>query len=152
MRDGCCWQASYIFLCSMASCFWIAQRCRSKVGPALLGCRRASARRSRTFRRLKGGGRLESLAPSFLALLTLTGCSTKSDLPVLGTVPAFELTDQSGSDFDSTLALKGRVWVADFFFTNCPGPCPRMSSQMHQVQKALEGSDARLVSMTVDPA
>jgi len=36
-------------------------------------------------------------------------------------------------------------------FTNCPGPCPRMSSQMREVQTALEGQDIRLVSMTVDP-
>src|SRR5208282_1413256 len=35
----------------------------------------------------------------------------------------------------------------------CSGPCPRMSSQMHQVQKALSGRDGvRLVSFTVDPA
>ena len=44
------------------------------------------------------------------------------------------------------------MWVADFIFTNCPGPCPRMSSQMHQVQTALNDSDgARLVSFTIDP-
>lgn len=36
-------------------------------------------------------------------------------------------------------------------FTNCPGPCPRMSSQMHEVQTALAGQDVKLVSMTVDP-
>ena len=36
-------------------------------------------------------------------------------------------------------------------FTNCPGPCPRMSSQMHEVQTALAGQDVKLVSLTVDP-
>jgi protein SCO1/2 len=41
--------------------------------------------------------------------------------------------------------------VADFMFTNCPGPCPMMSSQMRQVQTALASSDVRLVSMTIDP-
>jgi cytochrome oxidase Cu insertion factor (SCO1/SenC/PrrC family) len=71
-------------------------------------------------------------------------------LAVYGFVPAFTLTDETGAAFTSS-ALEGRVWVADFFFTNCPGPCPRMSSQMHQVQKALEGTDARMVSMTIDP-
>jgi hypothetical protein len=29
--------------------------------------------------------------------------------------------------------------------------CPRMSSQMHEVQTALAGQDVKLVSMTVDP-
>jgi protein SCO1 len=36
-------------------------------------------------------------------------------------------------------------------FTNCPGPCPRMSSQMRQVQTALAIADVRLVSFTIDP-
>src|SRR3954468_16947746 len=91
-------------------------------------------------------------ASSAAVCLLLAGCSSRSTLPVFGTVPAFQLTDANGEDFGSAASLQGHVWVADFFFTNCPGPCPRMSSQMHQVQKALEGSDARMVSMTVDPA
>jgi len=82
--------------------------------------------------------------------LALAACASKPALPVCGSVPAFTLTDQSGAPFSST-ALEGRVWIADFFFTNCPGPCPRMSSQMHQVETALEGTDARMVSMTIDP-
>jgi protein SCO1 len=49
--------------------------------------------------------------------------------------------------------LEGHVWVADFMFTTCPGPCPRMSSQMHQIQKATAKTpDVKLVSFTVDPA
>src|SRR5579872_173153 len=94
--------------------------------------------------------------PSFkvgvaLALIALSACSRGRRLPALGAVPEFKLTDQTGSEFTSTASLAGRVWVADFFFTNCPGPCPRMSSQMHQVQTALAGKDVKLVSMTVDP-
>lgn len=66
-------------------------------------------------------------------------------------VPDFALTDQTGAPFSGAAALHGHVWVADFMFTNCPGPCPRMSSQMRQVQNALASSDVRLVSMTIDP-
>lgn len=87
---------------------------------------------------------------SLLALLSLAGCSSKPDLPTLGSVERFELTDQTSKTFDSA-QLKGKIWVADFFFTTCPGPCPRMSSQMHQVQMALEKDGIQLVSMTVDP-
>jgi protein SCO1/2 len=65
-------------------------------------------------------------------------------------VTPFVLTDQSGADFKST-SLRGHVWVANFMFTNCPGPCPRMSSQMHQVQTVLQQQDVKLVSITVDP-
>lgn len=46
---------------------------------------------------------------------------------------------------------EGRVWIADFIFTTCTGPCPRMSSQMRQVQKQLGDSGVKLVSFTVDP-
>ena len=84
-------------------------------------------------------------------LLFLAGCSSAPDLPKLGQVDRFQLTDQTNRTFDSA-NLQGKVWVADFFFTTCPGPCPRMSSQMHQVQMALEKDGIQLVSMTVDPA
>jgi protein SCO1 len=86
------------------------------------------------------------------ALLALAGCSSHSKLPVLGQVPEFSLTDHTGANFDSAAVLRGKVWVADFMFTNCPGPCPRMSSQMHQVQTALGGDGVKMISMTVDPA
>jgi protein SCO1/2 len=82
--------------------------------------------------------------------LALAGCGTK--LPSLGAVPDFALTDHTGANFDSASILHGHVWVADFMFTNCPGPCPRMSSQMRQVQTAFEGEPVKLVSLTVDPA
>lgn len=85
-----------------------------------------------------------------LLLLTLAGCSNAPDLPQLGDVPTFKLTDQANELFDST-RLNGRVWIADFMFTTCPGPCPRMTSQMHQVQMKLEGEGIQLVSFTVDP-
>ncbi|HLI84298.1 MAG TPA: SCO family protein [Bryobacteraceae bacterium] len=88
----------------------------------------------------------------FVAALLLAGCTTKPPLPVLGQVPDFQFTSQTGATVDRH-ALDGHVWVADFMFTTCPGPCPRMSSQMHQIQKATENTpDVKLVSFTVDPA
>ncbi len=82
----------------------------------------------------------------------LVGCAGKAPLPVLGDVPDFALTSQTGSAVDRA-TLEGHVWVADFMFTTCPGPCPRMSSQMHQIQKATAKTpDIKLVSFTVDPA
>jgi protein SCO1/2 len=81
----------------------------------------------------------------------LAGCSAHANLPSYGSVPEFILTDQSGARFDSSPVLDGHVWVADFMFTNCPGPCPRMSAQMRQVQTALAPNDVKLISLTVDP-
>jgi len=85
---------------------------------------------------------------AFLAALLLTGCAEKP-LRVLGEVPAFELTNQQGHKFDRS-ALDGHVWVADFIFTNCQGPCPRMSSHMRALQNTTDPR-VRLVSFTVDP-
>ena len=81
----------------------------------------------------------------------LMGCGRRA-LPVLGGIPRFQLTRQDGQAFDSR-SLDGRIWVADFIFTNCPGPCPMMSERMRQVQTQTgDLADVRLVSFTVDPA
>lgn len=81
----------------------------------------------------------------------LAGC-LKAPLPVISQVPDFELVDQDGRPFRSAEKLRDRVWVADFFFTTCNGPCPRMSALMRRVQDATAGFDnVRLVSFTVDP-
>ena len=48
--------------------------------------------------------------------------------------------------------LKGSVWIADFIFTRCPGPCPLMSSRMAKLQETFrEEASLKLVSITVDP-
>ncbi len=82
-------------------------------------------------------------------LFLLAGCAHTSKLPVYGVVPDFELTAQDGRPFRSAAELKGAVWVADFIFTNCPGVCPRMTSQMRQVQQG--APQVQLVSFTIDP-
>ncbi len=91
----------------------------------------------------------------FLALalvVALAACvKMPAPLPVLGHVSSFELTSEAGQPF-SRQALDGKIWVADFIYTTCTGPCPRMSSVMRQVQQAVTGMpDVRLVSFTVDP-
>lgn len=68
----------------------------------------------------------------------------------LGMAPAFELVDQTGSKFDSA-RLDGKIWIADFIFTSCPGPCPIISTRMSEVGHALRDTDVDLVSFTVDP-
>jgi protein SCO1/2 len=85
--------------------------------------------------------------------LVLTGCSSHppKEIPIYGTIAPFHLTAQSGQEFDSAI-LAGQVWVADFIFTNCEGPCPRMSAYMHALQKATADLPGlKFVSFTVDP-
>jgi cytochrome oxidase Cu insertion factor (SCO1/SenC/PrrC family) len=67
-----------------------------------------------------------------------------------GVVPVFQLTNQDGQAFGSA-QLKGKIWIADFIFTRCPGPCPMISSRMSELQKPLEKTDVHLVSVSVDP-
>jgi protein SCO1 len=84
-------------------------------------------------------------------LVPLASCRKGPPLPVYWQIPAFHLTSQSGQAFDSK-SLEGKIWVADFIYTTCPGPCPRMSSQMRGVQSAVAGMPGvKLVSFTVDP-
>src|SRR5438067_8145349 len=71
-------------------------------------------------------------------------------LPSYGTVPNFELVNQDAQPFGSR-QLSGKIWVADFIFTNCPGPCPIISTRMSELQKPLAHRDVHLVSFSVDP-
>jgi protein SCO1 len=91
------------------------------------------------------------LVASTLALFLLISCTKQRSLQVFYDVPPFQLVAQDGNPFDSRI-LAGKIWVADFIYTTCPGPCPRMTSQMHEVQDAVNKlADVKLVSFTVDP-
>ena len=85
-------------------------------------------------------------------LLLLSACVTVKPLPVLSHVPQFQLTQQTGQPFDSH-SLDGHIWVANFIFTTCDGPCPMMSHQMRGIQNSTHITpELKLVSFTVDPA
>lgn len=73
-------------------------------------------------------------------------------LPVLGAVPAFHLVDERGARYAND-AMRGHVDVVDFIFTRCPSSCPRLTARMAELQARLakDGSDARLVSFSVNP-
>jgi protein SCO1/2 len=71
-------------------------------------------------------------------------------MPSFGIVPPFQLIDQNNQPFGSAQLL-GKIWIADFIYTTCPGPCPMISSRMSEMQKPLEKTDVQLVSFSVDP-
>jgi protein SCO1 len=85
----------------------------------------------------------------YLRHLQVNALSNRA-LPSYGTVPRFELINQDGGQFGSQ-DLAGKIWIADFIFTTCPGPCPIISTRMSELQKPLAKTDIRLVSFTVDP-
>ncbi len=75
----------------------------------------------------------------------------KTDLPQVQPVPQFELSSASGGKF-SPGELKGTVWVANFFFTSCKGPCPRMVEQLLRIyDRRRADADFAAVSITIDP-
>lgn len=66
-------------------------------------------------------------------------------------LPAFSFAAHNGTTVSKT-ELLGKVWIADFIFTSCPGPCLKMSAQMREIQSRLEKNpDIRFVSFTVNP-
>jgi protein SCO1/2 len=85
----------------------------------------------------------------WLRQLQVNALSSRS-LPSYGTVPSFELVNQDSQPFGSG-QLVGKIWIADFIFTSCPGPCPIISTRMSELQKPLVKSDVHLVSFSVDP-
>ncbi len=74
----------------------------------------------------------------------------KGVLPVLYDAPHFTLTDASGKPFD-TQSLKGQIWLARFFFSECPGICPMATQALSKLQRTVTSPDVRFVSFTVDP-
>jgi protein SCO1/2 len=74
---------------------------------------------------------------------------SSADLPVLATVPAFDLIDQDNKSANLG-TFSGKPWIADFVFTHCAGPCPIMTGQMASLRKHIP-ADVRFVSLSVDP-
>jgi len=72
-------------------------------------------------------------------------------MPPLGVVPDFSFTTQEGKTFTRADML-GKVWIADFIFTRCAGPCPVMTSRLAEISRGLnKAKDVNLLSVSVDP-
>ena len=89
----------------------------------------------------------------FLVII-LNACS-KQEIPNAKNwdVSDFTFTDQDENSV-SRDDLKGKVWIADFIFTNCTTVCLPMTSNMTKLQNMIaeEGlEDVHLVSFSVDP-
>ncbi len=83
---------------------------------------------------------------------SMRGRTTSPRLEKYAEAPQFQFTDQNGKTL-STADLKGKVWVANFIFTRCAGPCPVMTSRMSALNQSLsnKAKDVELVTITVDP-
>lgn len=98
----------------------------------------------------------------FICCVWLIGC-TEKPLPIFGerevvgsdtvyhTIADFEFFNQ-----DSVLitkeTFKGKIYVADFFFTSCRTICPIMKTQMMRVNEAIKDMpDVLILSHSIDP-
>ncbi len=97
------------------------------------------------------------------AMLVGIGCEKKEEaieilpsppverLQHLWQIPDFTLTERSGKTVTQA-DLRGKVWLADFFYTTCPGPCPMLTSRLSEIQKALsQRQGVVLASISTDP-
>ncbi len=66
-------------------------------------------------------------------------------------IAGFTFIDQKGAPFTQE-AVRGNIYVADFFFTRCPDICPQMSRALLRVETATEDmEDVLLLSHSLDP-
>jgi protein SCO1/2 len=88
---------------------------------------------------------------ALLASGLLAGCAAGGEPP---TLPAFELTDQSGRTV-RTEDLRGRPLVVSFVFTTCVEACPIVVAQLVRLQAHVRAAGlaerVRFVSITLDP-
>ena len=89
-----------------------------------------------------------------ILLIVVRGAPTRvsaMEVPVMGWVPDFSLTEANGSTIHRG-DLLGKVWIASFLFTRCAEACPLL--MRHEVRLLPElppRDDLRLVSFSVDP-
>jgi protein SCO1 len=100
-----------------------------------------------------------------VVMLSFSSCVEKKEVPL----PIFGERDLSGSDTiyhtidnfefinqDSQVVtnetFKGKIYVADFFFTSCRTICPIMKTQMLRVYDSVRNDpDVLILSHTIDP-
>jgi protein SCO1/2 len=80
---------------------------------------------------------------------------TVQSLPVLinkeHRIGDFKLINQQGNK-STTEEWRGKIVVANFFFTHCPVICPKMTANLKKLQETFAGNEnLMLVSFSVDP-
>ncbi|HUR47545.1 MAG TPA: SCO family protein [Candidatus Saccharimonadales bacterium] len=71
--------------------------------------------------------------------------------PLTTGLPAFNMTNQFG-EVVTAESLKGKVLLVDIIFTQCGGPCPKMTQRMADLQSQLpQQLPVKLVTLTTDP-
>ncbi len=70
--------------------------------------------------------------------------------PYVFPIRDFSLQERSGNDFHPS-DLRGKIWVAHFFFPGCTGVCTKTTPNMKRLQELYRGkSDVALVSIALN--
>lgn len=71
---------------------------------------------------------------------------------VYPTIPFFHYLNEDSVRVKST-DLKGKIWVADFFFTTCSTICPKMTTQMKRLNAMTSDlkDHVQFISFTINP-
>ncbi|CEG24199.1 hypothetical protein BN1080_03219 [Planococcus massiliensis] len=87
-----------------------------------------------------------------LFILVLAGCGKGIEDPLEWEIEDFNFTNQDNKEM-GLADLKGKVWLADFIFTNCTTVCLPMTANMVDLQNQFkeQGLDVQIVSFSVDP-
>jgi protein SCO1/2 len=116
----------------------------------------------KTYKKFKPGIIQYTLA---MLLITLGSCTTKREapLPIFGerevvgsdtvyhTIADFKFVDQDSVAVTNE-TYRGKIYVADFFFTSCRTICPIMKTQMLRVYDSIQNDPSvLLLSHTIDP-
>ena len=66
-------------------------------------------------------------------------------------IPEFSFTNQNGEAVTNK-TFESKIYIADFFFTSCPGICPKLTKNMGSLQETYKNDkDIMLLSHTVMP-
>ena len=91
---------------------------------------------------------------SSILMIAARGAAARAsakEMPVLGSVPDFVLTEAQATTVRRA-DLLGKAWIASFIFTRCAEVCPMIMRQETRLQAELPlRDDLRLVSFSVDP-
>ena len=108
---------------------------------------------------------IKGLLYTLLMAIIFISCKEESKLPIWGqkefiqgidkdtvyhTISYWNFTNQDG-ELISKSDYEGQVYVANFFFTRCPGICPILTKNIKQVQAETKGINVSFLSHTVDP-
>lgn len=86
----------------------------------------------------------------FTLSVLIPGYSEKK-FPPINTIRPFSFINQDGQRLTDSNML-GKVYAVEYFYTTCPGICPRMNKNMRKVYDELsKESDFKILSLTCDP-